>query len=222
MSDRQPANDTAPQAPQPDRRDFLRSGGGVGLSVAALATLSACETMSDLWPFGDDAPSQPAARPVQQAQAPGGDQGDMRVLNTALALEHEAIAAYQFAIEMRGVRRPLLPVFQLFQAHHREHRDGLIATMRAFNVQATPERSRQEYAQSLGTAALRNEADVLRLALRLERNAANAYIASAETYTDRRLARVAARVAADEVMHWTAVAGLLREQLPAGALSFGA
>lgn len=220
MNQRQPTIQDARAEPRADRREFLRASGGVGLSVAALATLSACETMGDLWPFGDDAPSQPAARP-QQAQAPA-DGGDMRILNTALALEHEAIAAYQYALALRGVRRPLIPVFQLFQAHHREHRDGLIATIRAFNVQPVGERPATEYVQTWGASGFRNENDVLRLALRLERGAANAYIASAESYQDRRLARVAARVAADEVMHWTAVAGLLREQLPAGALSFGA
>lgn len=34
--------------------------------------------------------------------------------------------------------------------------------------------------------------------------------------------KVAARLAADETMHWTALSGALARSLPSGALSFGA
>jgi len=38
-------------------------------------------------------------------------------------------------------------------------------------------------------------------------------------FQDRRLASIASRLAADDVMHWTALAGLMQEQLPGNAAS---
>ena len=56
---------------------------------------------------------------------------------------------------------------------------------------------------------------------RAERNAANTYIGLIDKFQDRRLATIASRLAADDVMHWTALAGLMQEQLPGNELSFG-
>ncbi len=60
------------------------------------------------------------------------------------------------------------------------------------------------------------------LAARLERGAANAYLGVIPSFKDAELAKVAGRLAADETMHWTALAGALKQNLPAKALSFAA
>ena len=211
-------------APHPaERRAFLRNAGTASVSLSAIAMLGGCET----WDSMLDNPPQP--RPQQQAQAAAAAQppaqqnlsNDVALMNASLALEHQANAAYQVAIDGRQLRRNLVPAAQLFQSHHREHREGLISTIRAFGGTPVGELSAQDYAATFNLPALRTQQDVLRLLAGIERNAANAYIGMVETFQDRRLARIASRLAADDVMHWTALAGLMQEQLPAGAMSFG-
>jgi rubrerythrin len=217
------ADATTMQRDTTDRRDFLRQSGGLTLSASALTLLAGCQTVGDL--FGSSDSSRSSAQPARTAQAqtasPAVEESDVRLLNTALALEHEAIAAYQLAVESRAVQRPFVPVLQLFQSHHREHRDSLAAAIRQFGGNAVGERPREEYANALGLGNARDQAAIFRAAWRLERGAANAYIGVVSSFQDRRLAQAAARLAADESMHWTALAGLLREQLPGAALSFG-
>lgn len=211
-------------APQPaERRAFLRNAGTASLSLTAIAMLSGCET----WDSMLDTP--PPQRQQQQAQAaaaqppaPQNSANDVALMNAGLALEHQANAAYQVAIDGRQLRRNLVPAAQLFQSHHREQREGLIATIRAFGGTPVGERTAQEYAATFNLPNLRTQQDVLRLLAGIERNAANAYIGMVENFQDRRLARIASRLAADDVMHWTALAGLMQEQLPASAMSFGA
>lgn len=208
--------------PQAERRTFLRNAGSASLSLTAIAMLGGCET----WDSMLDNPPQP--RPQQQAQAPAQPAaqqnlaGDVALMNAGLTLEHQANAAYQVAIDGRQLRRNLVPAAQLFQSHHREQREGLMSTIRAFGGTPVGERTAQEYAATFNLPSLRTQQDVLRLLAGIERNAANAYIGMVENFQDRRLARIASRLAADDVMHWTALAGLMQEQLPASAMSFGA
>jgi len=63
---------------------------------------------------------------------------------------------------------------------------------------------------------------VLTLAAKLELGATNAYLGVIPSFADNKLGQVAARLAADETMHWTALSSVLGRMLPASALSFGA
>ena len=63
---------------------------------------------------------------------------------------------------------------------------------------------------------------MLKLAARLERGAANAYLGVIPSFEDSGLAQVSGRLAADETMHWTVLAQALGQPLPRTALSFGA
>lgn len=60
------------------------------------------------------------------------------------------------------------------------------------------------------------------LAARLELGAVNAYLGVIPAFKDNKLGQVAARLAADETMHYTALQGALGQNLPGVALSFGA
>ena len=51
-------------------------------------------------------------------------EGDAAILNVALGLEHEAIAAYQIGAESGLLKGGLLDVAVLFQGHHKTHRDA--------------------------------------------------------------------------------------------------
>ena len=68
---------------------------------------------------------------IGEARAQGvmyGD-GDVKILNVALGLEHEAIAAYQAGAESKLLDKPILEVAVLFQSQHKQHRDALAATI---------------------------------------------------------------------------------------------
>jgi len=69
---------------------------------------------------------------------------------------------------------------------------------------------------------LKSQADVLMLAAKLEKGAANAYLGVIPAFESKDLAQVAGRLAADETMHWTVLASALKQALPEKALSFGA
>ncbi len=184
------------------RRGMLRASGVTVLSASAVALMAGCEKMA-----------------VAQTGNPAADVG---ILNTALALENEAISAYQLGAGSGLLQKPVLEIAVLFQTHHKEHRDALIATIRKLGGTPVAAKSDAEVGQALNAGSLKSQADVLRLAQRLERGAANAYIGVIPSFGDRALAQVSARLAADEVMHWTVLSQALKDPLPAKALSFGA
>jgi rubrerythrin len=184
------------------RRRFLAASGTTTLSAAAIALLAGV----------------PA---VAGAQA-GDAARDVGILNVALGLEHEAIGAYQLGAQSGLLQKPTLDVAVLFQSHHKAHRDALIATIRKMGGQPVGEKSLDDYAKALNAATLKSQADVLALAARLELGATNAYLGVIPSFKDAQLAKVAARLAADETMHWTALSSALGRNLPGGALTFGA
>jgi Ferritin-like domain len=188
------------------RRGVLRGSGITLLSASAVALMAGCEKMAS----------------AQTGNGASTAANDVGILNTALALENEAISAYQLGAQSGLLQKPVLEVAVLFQTHHKEHRDALIATIRKLGGTPVAARSDAEVAQALNASALKTQTDVLRLAQRLEKGAANAYIGVIPSFGDRNLAQVSARLAADEAMHWTVLTQALKDPLPAKALSFGA
>jgi len=184
-----------------DRRALLRGVGTFGLSAAAIAVLGGCESM---------------------AASTSASAGDVDILNVALGLEHEAINAYQLGAESGLLEDPVLKVAVLFQSHHKAHRDALVSTIQKLGGAPVAEKSMNEYATALNAGSLKSQGDVLHLAARLEKGAANAYLGVIPSFNDKGLAQVSARLAADETMHWTALASALGENLPTKALTFGA
>jgi Ferritin-like domain len=190
----------------PSRRQFLRSVSKVTLSASALALLVGREAIA----AGKGKPM--AANPAQ----------DVSILNVALGLEYEAIGAYQIGAESGLLEKPVLDVAVLFQSQHKEHRDALAKAVHKLGGVPVESKSLQEYMAALKVASLKNQRDVLTLAARLERGAANAYLGVIPSFADPALAQVAGRLAADETMHWTVLAQALSQPLPTNALSFGA
>lgn len=145
---------------------------------------------------------------------------DISILNAALALEHEGIGAYQLAAGSGLLTPDVLKVGVTFQSHHKEHRDAIAGAVRMLGGEAVGEKSLDDYAAALGAGSLRNQTDVLRLALRLERGAANAYLSLIPSLgPDFHL--VAARMAGDEAFHAAVLAGALGEPIPAAGFIFG-
>ena len=75
---------------------------------------------------------------------------------------------------------------------------------------------------ALKADTLKSQNDVLELARRLELGATNAYLGVIPSFKDAQLAKVAARLAADETLHWTVLNQTLGKPLPAGGMPFGA
>lgn len=184
------------------RRSFIKSSGTVALSATAIALLAGRESL---------------------AQGMKADvASDVGILNVALGLEHEAIMAYQIGAESGLLQKGVLDIAVLFQTQHKEHAAALMATIEKLGGKPVASKSKDDYAKALNAASIKNQTDVIRLAAKLEKGAANAYLGVIPALNDKALAQVAARLAADETMHWTALAGALQEPLPGKALSFGA
>lgn len=186
------------------RRTFLgAAGGGAMLSAAAIALL--------------------AGRPALAAKSQGRSE-DIAILNVALGLEHEAIAAYQIGAESGLLSKAALDVAVMFQSQHKTHRDALASTIEKLGGKPVAALPPSEYVKSekLRVSEIKAAADVLKLAQRLELGAANAYLGVIPVFGDRELAKIAGRLAADETMHYTALTQALGESIPTRALSFGA
>lgn len=177
------------------RRAFVTGGAGALLSVGAVGFLGGMSTKA--------------------LAASAATSGDVDILNIALALEHEAIDAYQIGAESGLLQQAVIGVAVTFQSHHKAHRDALIGAIRQFGGLPEESKSRAEYVAALDVASIRGQADILRLAQRLERGAANAYLSVIPSFDNRDLAQVAGKLASDETAHWALLSSVLGDSLPA-------
>lgn len=190
------------------RRNFLGTVTAVTLSATALALLDGNDAMA-----------------AKMKDKKGGDKmmaSDVGILNVALGLEHEAINAYTLGAQSGLLDKGVLDVAVLFQSHHKGHRDALIATINKMGGKAVSEKTLAQYAADLNAGSIKSAGDILQLARRLELGAINAYLGVIPSLNDKALGQVAARLAADETMHWTLLNSALGGAAPAGPLSFGA
>jgi len=162
-----------------------------------------------------------AGREADAASSTKHAAGDVGILNVALGLEHQGINAYTLGAQSGLLQKPVLDIALKFQADHKVHRDLLIGAIGKLGGKAVEEHSLDMYAKALNAAQLKTQEDVLKLALSLELGATNAYLSVVPSFKDHALAKVAARLAADEVAHWAILNNALGMPLPA-AMLFGA
>ena len=172
---------------QPSRRAFLQ-GSSTVLSVSAIALLAGCHSLSAAEKKGGDAAAN-----------------DVAVLSSALAAEHQAIAAYQVGAESGLLQKPVLNLAVQFQGHHKAHADLLAATIKQLGGSPVAALSRYDFQVD----KLKTQADVLRFAAELERGAVSAYLGAVPLFGNRDLAKAAASILGDEAMHWA----ILRQAL---------
>lgn len=182
----------------PSRRSLLLRSGQAALSATAIAILAGCETMASSRSANADSMSN-----------------DADILNTALGLEYEGIAAYQVGAESGLLSKPVLDLAVTFQDHHKQHADVLASTVRKLG--GTPVESRQPMEYGFPVDQLRSEADVLRFAAGLEQGATSAYLGAVPLFGDRELAKAAASILGDEAMHWAVLRHALGEAPVPGA-----
>lgn len=184
------------------RRRAILAGTGV-LSAGALALLGGCEAL--------------AAGPKSKGGAMASDpEADVRILNTALGAELEAVAAYQVGAESGLLQKDVLTLAGRFQGHHKEHAEALAATVEKLGGRPVAAKARYDFP----VERLRNQADVLRFAAGLEKGAVSAYLGAVPLFGDRELAKVAASILGDEAMHWAVLRHAVGEDpVPAAFVS---
>ncbi len=122
---------------------------------------------------------------------------DLAILNVALGLEHEAIAAYQAGAESRLLSGQVLETALSFQRDHKRHRDTLIKFIKRYGGTAVEPKPQYDFG-TITTAA-----DILNLAHKLEQGAVDAYLANAAKLKSGVILNDAAAVLVDEVRHAT-------------------
>ena len=135
---------------------------------------------------------------------------DLTLMNTALALEHQAIWAYGLAGKSGLLSAKAKEVGLLFQGSHEIHRDLLTDAVKRKG--GSPVEANKEYVFGVPLA---NEKDVLELAFKLEVGAARVYLYTVDRFRDRALSAAASRILSDEVLHATVLRSVLgREVVP--------
>lgn len=137
----------------------------------------------------------------------GAGGNDVRILNTALSAELEAIAAYQLGADSGLLQKPVKELALTFQGQHREHADTLAGAIKKLG--GTPNKAKAKY--DFPTASLKSQADVLRFAAKLEQGAVSAYLGAVPLFESRDLSHAAASILGDEAMHWAILRNALGE-----------
>jgi hypothetical protein len=186
------------------RRGFLRNAGlavaGAGaLAVTGLPALAASRRHGTAVPHNDD----------------------IAVLQGALALEHEGIAAYMLAGGTGLLTPDVLKIALTFLGHHKGHRDALADIIQKAGASPVQPKSDAEYTAELKLGDLKTQTDVIVFAAGLEKGAANAYVGQLAALTDHKLARLFAQLSTDEAVHWAVLDGALGHAVPAAPFLFG-
>ena len=171
------------------RRDLFRSAARTGLALGLAAA------------------GRPLLALPEKSKAAG---DDITLMNTALALEHQAIWAYGLAGQSGLLSAKAKEVGLAFQGSHEIHRDLL-----ADAVQRKGGASVDAQKTYVFGVPLANEKDVLELAFKLEVGAARVYLYVVDRFQDRALSGSAAKILSDEVLHATVLRSVLgRDVVP--------
>jgi hypothetical protein len=146
---------------------------------------------------------------------------DVSVMQVALALEHEGIAAYRLAGGSGLLKPGTLKIAQVFMGHHEQHRDSLAALITKAGGKPVQPQSDDQYVKALNLAALKTEGDVVALATKLEQGAASAYVGQVSALHDPKLAQLFGNLAADEAVHWTTLNNAQGLEIRSRAYLFG-
>ena len=178
------------KTPAAARRFFLQRS-GVVLSGAAVALLAGNDVLAA----------------TSEKSGGKGAAGDVRILNTALGAELEAIAAYGVGAKSGLLEKPVLDLAVVFQGHHKEHADVLAKTIHKLG--GKPVAAKAQY--NFPTDQLKTQADVLKFAAGLEKGAVSAYLGAVPLFRNRDLSKAAASILGDEAMHWAVLRNALGE-----------
>jgi rubrerythrin len=138
------------------------------------------------------------------AERPGTDVNDVVVLNSALDLEHQAVAAYTAA--MKTLTGDNLLVARQFRDQERQHAVTLGAAIK--KIGGKPNAARSSYS----FPRLRDEKAVLQFASRLENTAIAAYVDAIPRLNNPNMRAAAASILANEAEHLAVLNSALGER----------
>jgi hypothetical protein len=190
--------DTEDRSMASSRRTFLEQAGALTIGAGAAGLL--------------------AVRPAIAA-APS-YRSDVGVIQTALALEHEGIAAYRLAGKSGLLSKGTLQVATIFAGHHEAHRDSLARLVMQAGAKPVEPKSDAQYIADLELGSLKSEKDVVALATMLEHGAASAYLGQINAIKDPKLAKLFASISADEATHWATLNSAGGGAIPKAAYIF--
>src|SRR5262249_40480465 len=177
------------------RRDFLKAAAMAGVSSSVL--------------FGGPA-----------IALAGDKEKDVAIMNTALGLEHQAIAAYMAGAGTKLLSDPVLQVAVKFMKQHQEHRDALSSTIKKFGgkpVDAKANYDVGKIAGDVGVKELKTEKDIITLAMKLEAQATSAYYGAIPGIASKDVLKAAISIMADEAQHTAILRNALGEDPVPGA-----
>jgi len=122
-------------------------------------------------------------------------EGDVKILNVAIALERAGIKAYADAAGLNILSPGVLDIAKGFMKDHTAHRDALIGAVKAAGATPTEETTKLTYPE------LKTEADILKFAESVERTAASTYLSTLAKFKNRDLSKVAASILGVETTH---------------------
>ena len=178
------------------RRRILTGGGKAVLSAAAIAMLAGCTTKGN----------------SMMAQTSDQSKGDVDILNTALGLEYEGIAAYQVGAESGLLQPAVLKLAVRFQSDHKQHAEALVKAIASMGGTPVQPKTAAEY--NFPTSTLHNQTDVLKFAAGLEQGAVSAYKGAIPLFANRDLAGAGASILGSEAMHWAILNSALGVEPP--------
>ncbi len=177
------------------RRRLLTGGGKAVLSATAVAFLAGC-----------------AQKGHAMMQTADQSKGDVDILNTALGLEYEGIAAYQVGAESGLLQPPVLKLAVGFQSDHKQHAEALVKAITSMGGTPVAPKTTAEY--NFPVASLKSQTDVLKFAAGLEEGAVNAYKGAIPLFANHDLAAYGASILGSEAMHWAILRSALGVEPP--------
>jgi hypothetical protein len=190
------------EVPEAGRRRVLLGAGG----IAAAFALAACSGQGGGKSSTDAATEAPAA--ASSTGRSGTYTGDLKVVALAVALENQAVGAYRAALAAAkagqlGTVPPAVATFvTTAMAQHADHAKAWNAALRQAGKPAitnVPLSNQTDVTAALGRA--RSVGDVARLALQLEDQAAQTYLAATSGVRSKAAVERAATIAPVEAMH---------------------
>ncbi|MET9529952.1 ferritin-like domain-containing protein [Streptomyces sp. NPDC006649] len=187
------------------RRRFLA---GAGASAAMLA-LAACGGKSDTSPTGGSASGSPSTGASASSSGGAGKYtGDLKVVALAVALENQAVAAYQAALKAANAGKlgkvpPAVATFiQTAMAQHKDHANawnGVLSSAGKPKITGVPLSSQPAVTKALGQ--VKDVTGVAKLALQLEDQATETYVFATFNVKSMGGVNTAATIAPVEAMH---------------------
>jgi len=134
------------------------------------------------------------------AEPAAGTSDDIELLDTALVLEHQAIAAYQIGLDSGLLQKPVIELAQQFQGDHKKHAELVSGTIVKLGGKPVKMRKITEY--GVPVDKIKTQTDVIKFAAELEHGAALAYVAAIPVFNSREISKAAASILGAETIHW--------------------